>query len=132
MDFNWGADNSPVTIDNTDTAKTATQYTATGSFSTMAQDDNAFNSDFGYSSGVYTAQHTNQTYNIDYKFNTVLQSVNLAAYILDTRWEMVKGGNTTYIDIANITGVGDGSPSIVVYSSNFTEILDTGDTLTPH
>jgi hypothetical protein len=131
MDFNWGADNSPVTIDNTDTAKTATQYTATGSFSTMAQDDNAFNSDFGYSSGVYTAQHTNQTYNIDYKFNTVLQSVNLAAYILDTRWEMVKGGNTTYIDIANITGVGDGSPSIVVYSSNFTEILDTGDTLTP-
>jgi hypothetical protein len=27
--------------------------------------------------------------------------------------------------------LGDGSPSIVVYSSNFTEILDTGDTLTP-
>jgi hypothetical protein len=131
MDFNWGADNAPVTIDNTDTAKTATQYTATGSFSTMAQDDNAFNSDFGYSSGVYTAQHTNQTYNIDYKFNTVLQSVNSAAYNLDTRWEMVKGGITTYIDIANITGVGDGSPSIVVYSSNITEILDTGDTLTP-
>jgi hypothetical protein len=70
-------------------------------------DFNKLYMDFNWgSSGVYTAQHTNQTYNIDYKFNTVLQSVNLAAYILDTRWEMVKGGNTTYIDIANITGVG--------------------------
>ena len=133
MDFNWGASNSPISIDNTDTAKTETQYSATSgiTFQTMPQNDNSFNSDFGYSSGVYTAQYTNQTYTIDYTFNTVLQSVNTAAYVLDTRWEMVKGGITTHIDLSSITGTGDGSASAVVYSSIFTETLNIGDTLTP-
>tara|TARA_R110000751_G_scaffold6486_1_gene27551 strand:- start:465 stop:3260 length:2796 start_codon:yes stop_codon:yes gene_type:complete len=130
MDFNWGADNTPVTMDEGGEGHVDTQQTATTSFVTIQTNDNTFTANLGYSSGVYTAVVDNQTYGFDYSYS--YDVTNNVPWSGTFRWKMVKGGVTSYIDLQTVTGLGD----IVnifgqqIYGT-FSEILNTGDTLTP-
>ena len=126
MDFNWGADNFPFTIDNSGLGKPLVGQTATASFATIESADNNYGTNIGYSSGVYTALLDNQTYNMNWGyFYTTGVAV---AWSAEFRWKMVKGGVTSYLNVTPISGTG------VTFGSsngNFTQILNTGDTLTP-
>tara|TARA_R100001530_G_scaffold97069_2_gene67456 strand:- start:503 stop:3214 length:2712 start_codon:yes stop_codon:yes gene_type:complete len=134
MDFNWGADNAPVNIESTQTARANASTLASASYTTMPQDNNTYNANFGYSSGVYTAQVDNQTYNVSFAFTTKIQNVAGVDRIINgtARWKIIKSGVTTYSNIQNFAGVVPASSSTgVMYSGNFVDTLNTGDTLTP-
>jgi len=135
MDFNWGADNSPVNIESTESAVTDGSLIA-GNFplyNTLTQNSNNFNSDFGYSGGVYTAQYNSQTFNIDYNFTLrVNNGFTQQSISAEARWKLVKSGITTFINIQTFTGI---VPANTVtdagYIGNILETLNIGDTLTP-
>mgnify|MGYP006908572022 CR=1 FL=1 len=127
MDFNWGSDNIPFTINDAGKGELAVAQTATTSFVTIQTNDNNFNTNIGYSAGVYTALLDNQTYNFDYLY--AYNVTGSGAWTGEFRWKMVKGGNTTYINIIPVSGTG--SSTFNVSGGNLTELLNTGDTLTP-
>ena len=126
MDFNWGADNIPFTIADSGLGKPLVGQTATASFATIESADNNYGTNIGYSSGVYTALLDNQTYNMNWGyFYTTGVAV---AWSAEFRWKMVKGGVTSYLNVTPISGTGVAFGSS---NGNFTQILNTGDTLTP-
>ena len=127
MDFNWGADNNPFTINDAGQGELAVAQTATTSFVTIQTNDNTFNTNIGYSAGVYTALLDNQTYNFDYLY--AYSVTGSGAWTGEFRWKMVKGGVTSYINIIPVLGTG--SSTFIVSGGNLTELLNTGDTLTP-
>ena len=128
MDFNWGADNIPFTIDDSGNGWLDANQTATTSYVTIQTNDNNFTANLGYSAGVYTALLDNQTYNHNYIW--AYSVAGAGAWTIDFRWKMVKGGVTSYINPQQISGSG-GSGAFPGVSGNFTEILNTGDTLQP-
>ena len=127
MDFNWGADNNPFTINDAGQGELAVAQTATTSFVTIQTNDNTFNTNIGYSAGVYTALLDNQTYNFDYLY--AYNVTGSGAWTGEFRWKMVKGGATTYINLIPVTG--SGSSIFNITGGNLTELLNVGDTLTP-
>ena len=127
MDFNWGSDNNPFTIDESGLGKPLVSQIASPAFATIESADNNFDTNIGYSSGVYMALLDNQTYTMDYSY-LYITSIAAAAWNAEFRWKMVKGGITSYINITPISGVGI---SFGTSTGNFTQILNTGDTLTP-
>ena len=127
MDFNWGSENNPFTINESGEGFVETEQTATTSFSTIQTNDNNFNTNIGYSAGVYTALLDNQTYSFTNSY--IFSVTGSGAWTIDFRWKMVKGGITTYINV--VTGTGTGSNSFLVTSGGFNQSLNTGDTLTP-
>jgi hypothetical protein len=137
MDFNWGADNFPVTFDTGGIAITLVDQTATSSFTTLVQDDNDYPTEMGYSAGVYTAIEDGQTYviNPDFAFYTYQNSYppyTPASFIY--RWKMVKGTETSYINVTTIAFDGNTSTYGWMYGEGggtITETLNAGDTLTP-
>ena len=128
MDFNWGADNIPFTIADSGNGYLDANQSATTSYVTIQTNDNNFPANLGYSAGVYTALLDNQTYNHDYIW--AYSVAGAGAWTIDFRWKMVKGGVTSYINPQQISGSG-GSGAFPGVSGNFTEILNTGDTLEP-
>ena len=126
MDFNWGSDNIPFTIDESGLGKPLVSQVATTSFVTIESADNNFDTNIGYSSGVYTALLDNQTYSMDYSY--LYTTTGSLAFTSEFRWKMVKGGVTSYINLTPISGIGT---TFAISSGNFTQILNTGDTLTP-
>tara|TARA_R110002124_G_scaffold271578_1_gene440482 strand:+ start:396 stop:3119 length:2724 start_codon:yes stop_codon:yes gene_type:complete len=127
MDFNWGADNFPFTINESGEGFVETEQTATTSFVTIQTNDNNFNTNIGYSAGVYTALLDNQTYSFTNSY--VFSVTGSGAWTIDFRWKMVKGGITTYINV--VPGTGTGPNSFLMTSGGFNQSLNTGDTLTP-
>ena len=135
MDFNWGSDNAPVDVESTKDAITDVT-TVAGNFplyNTLTQNSNNFNSNFGYSAGVYTAQYNNQNFNITYAFMTRVTNVTIQQSASSyARWKMVKGGVTSYIDQINWTGIIPAYSTIdSSYTGSISETLNIGDTLTP-
>ena len=128
MDFNWGADNIPFTIADSGAGYLNANQTATTSYVTIQTNDNNFPANAGYSAGVYTAVLDNQTYNHDYIW--AYSVAGSGAWTIDFRWKMVKGGVTSYINPQQISGSG-GTGAFPGVSGNFTQILNTGDTLQP-
>ena len=132
MDFNWGSENNPFTIDDSGEGYNDVVLAATTSFVTMQTNDNNYKSNLGYSAGVYTALLDNQSYNINYNYGyNVTANVPWA---VDFRWKMVKGGVTTFINVSSNSGtgiIGIGFGNIAFETGNISEILNTGDTLTP-
>jgi hypothetical protein len=126
MDFNWGADNIPFTIDESGLGKPLVDQLATTYFVTIESADNNFDTNIGYSSGVYTALLDNQTYIMDYAY--LYTATGSGAFNAEFRWKMVKGGITSYINLTPISGSGT---TFATSLGNFTQILNTGDTLTP-
>jgi hypothetical protein len=66
MDFNWGADNAPVVFNTSGGLARVTDQNLTSSFTTLNFNSGAMPSQFGYASGVFTAQADGQVYTIDY------------------------------------------------------------------
>ena len=127
MDFNWGSDNIPFTINESGEGFVETEQTATTSFATIQTNDNNFNTNIGYSAGVYTALLDNQTYSFTNSY--VFSVTGSGAWSGVFRWEMVKGGVTTYINETPVSGTS--ANSFLITSGSFTETLNTGDTLIP-
>jgi len=127
MDFNWGSDNTPFSIDNSGEGGLDADQTATTSYATILTNDNNFATNIGYSSGVYTALSNSQTYNINYSY--AYSTVASGAWSAEYRWKLVLGGVTSYINTTPMSGLG--SYTLNVTSGSFTQILNLGDTLTP-
>ena len=123
MDFNWGADNAPVVFNssneltNYSDANIATTFTTLNFDSMVQAGGTALNSNFGYSSGVFTAQEDGQvyTFNYDMQFNRSLTSDTLTV-----QW-LVNG----------VTVNSETSSSVIhQYTGNFTTPpLSAGDTV---
>ena len=129
MDFNWGADNNPFIIDDSGEAFIEINQTATTSFATIQTNDNDFDTNIGYSSGVYTALVDNQSYTITN--NYVFSVTGSGAWTGEFRWILTRASGFVEPPI-NVTPIsGTGTTAILFTSGTLTEILNTGDTLTP-
>tara|TARA_R100001369_G_scaffold8684_2_gene21014 strand:+ start:326 stop:3055 length:2730 start_codon:yes stop_codon:yes gene_type:complete len=74
MDFNWGADNSPVVFDSLNALTNYNDFNLPTSYTTLPFDTMLLaggtipSANFGYSAGVFTAQENGQVYTLDYNF----------------------------------------------------------------
>ena len=134
MDFNWGADNSPVLIDTSGTGNVDAIQTATTSFVTIQTNNTTFDTQIGYSAGVYTALQDTQTYNFTYGYGFTVVS-GVGAWSVTFRWKWVHAidSSVEYIDVSTITGSGPttGLLNYEIHSGSFTRVLMDGDTKTP-
>jgi hypothetical protein len=123
MDFNWGDARTPMVFNNTTTATLSSTSYGIGTFNVNFL--GITNSNFGYASGVFTAQADNQLYNVScsIEFDITSVSYNTAVQV---KW------------VANINGVDtiffpQTSPTIPaigwLYVTNFSVSLNVGDTL---
>ena len=128
MDFNWGSDLAPFTVDDTGEGRLASNLTVALTYSTIQTNDNTFGPNFGYSAGVFTALLDDQAYYMDYTW--AFSVTGTGPWTIDYRWEMVKGGVTSYIDIQQSTGVDDSTWFSGMHST-FSQTLNAGDTLRP-
>jgi hypothetical protein len=80
MDFNWGADNAPVVFNTSGGLARVTDQDLTSSFTTLDFNSGVMPSQFGYASGVFTAQADGQVYTINYNmvFNRPIFSDTLS------------------------------------------------------
>ena len=71
MDFNWGADNVPVTFNSSGDLTKLIDFNIPATFTTLPFDEmttvngNTLSSDFGYSAGVFTAQEDGKVYTVN-------------------------------------------------------------------
>ena len=90
MDFNWGADNAPQVFNAQAALTRLSNQSLTTSYTTLLfQDDSSLGnfptpSEFGYSSGVFTAQENSQQYLI--AFEMTFLNIGLGSEILDVEW----------------------------------------------
>jgi len=128
MDFNWGAGNSPSDKEHTGASDLiSADVTVTTSFAPIVFDSDSYtnNAAFGYdsSTAIFTAVSDNAVYTIDYNYTFKL----LAAGTLSGRYaHRNSAGNLVgngLIDVFTVTN------ATYIYSGTFTEILNTGDTL---
>jgi len=128
MDFNWGSGNSPSDRKHSGGSDlVGADATITTTFAPVVFDSESYSSqpDFGYNSStaIFTAVNDNSEYYISYKYTFRL----LAAGVLEGRYaHRNSSGNLVGSGIINAFTV---TNSTFVYSGNFTEILNTGDTL---
>ena len=125
MDFNWGSDNAPVVFNSSGGLTRLTDQSLTTSYTTLDFQDNlnaTLSSDFGYSSGTFTAQEDGQVYDIAYdmRFKTPA-----ATEVLDVQWVLNGvpiGGQAAYSQSVTFVGWN--------FVGNFiTPPLSSGDTL---
>jgi len=123
MDFNWGADAAPVVfsssgeLTNYSDVNIPTSYTTLDFDSMATVGGNDLDANFGYSSGVFTAQEDGQVYNFTYdmEFNR-----GIVPDTLEVEW-LVNG-----VSVNPLTS----SLPIISYSGNFTTPpLSAGDTV---
>jgi hypothetical protein len=116
MDFNWGADNAPVVFNTSGGLARTPDQDLTSSFTTLNFNYGVMPSQFGYASGVFTAQADGQVYSINYSmnFNTLISDT------LSVRW-IVNG---------NIVNPFTSTFFSTTYAGNFTSPpLQAGDTI---
>jgi hypothetical protein len=116
MDFNWGADNAPVVFNTSGGLARTPDQDLTSSFTTLNFNYGVMPSQFGYASGVFTAQADGQVYSINYSmnFNTLISDT------LSVRW-IVNG---------NIVNPFTSTANSTTYAGNFTSPpLQAGDTI---
>jgi hypothetical protein len=132
MDFNWGDAITPMIFNSTGGLTLISDFNLTGSFQTVsfneldaipnyANPGSDLDSEFGYSSGVFTAVTDNQTYTIDASmfFNALV-----GAYHCE--WVHTDSAGTETIYGQQITGTFS-APNY--YTANFSVMLQTGETL---
>jgi hypothetical protein len=131
MDFNWGADNSPVTFDSTRAQSTDVAQQAISTFTTLQVNTPwgaSYTPEMGYSTGVFTASHDSQTYYMSYYFP--FDSTG-APWSLTHRWKWVHA-STGFVEYINETPLSDTTAAAFPWpsmSGNFTRTLMNGDTL---
>ena len=124
MDFNWGADNAPVVFNSSGELTRTSDQSLTTSYTTL-DFQNMFatiiSPNFGYSSGVFTAQEDGQVYNIS--FNMEFETFNTFVETLDVEWVINGVAN---VSLYNQTVTDNGHTWI----GNFTTTpLSAGDTV---
>tara|TARA_R110001583_G_scaffold3025_1_gene20375 strand:+ start:4119 stop:6833 length:2715 start_codon:yes stop_codon:yes gene_type:complete len=120
MDFNWGGGNAPLVFNaSTIISRSPTKQDLTTSYTTLNFNDITPPSEFGYSSGVFTAVTDSQTYNIS--FDMIFK--NTAGEDLDIEW-VINGVSSFVVNV----GINP-TPDFYNYTGSFTAILNTGDTI---
>ena len=133
MDFNWGADNNPISFNFSRTQRQEVQQTATATFTALEFNKVSgppFTAEMGYSSGVFTAQTNSQTYTFSYNVGIETTGSN---WSLTHRWKWYHAstGTTDYINITPMSGTSQVLPlDFITMSGNFTRVLEVNDTLT--
>ena len=119
MDFNWGADNAPVVFNSSGSLYRFSEQNIPTSYDTIIF-EGLLPSEFGYSSGVFTAQEDGQIYSINFNmdFSTVFPSETL-----DIEW-LINGVANASIYNLNIGSTGN------TFNGSFTTApLSAGDTI---
>ena len=124
MDFNWGEGNAPVNFNSRGELTRTSPQSLTTSYTTLDFQNMIgppISPNFGYSSGVFTAQEDGQVYSIS--FNMEFETNVLFTETLDVQWLINGVANTAlYNQIVNSSGH--------TYSGNFiTTPLLAGDTV---
>jgi hypothetical protein len=117
MDFNWGADNAPVVFNTSGGLARTPDQDLTSSFTTLNFNFGVMPSQFGYASGVFTAQADGQVYDIDYNMKFDKPPISDT---LSVRWNV----NGAIVNPATSTA------NSYTYQGNFTSPpLQAGDTI---
>ena len=131
MDFNWGADNSPVTLNNIVNGfyeiTTATNFAPNGSFGNLALTSNFSQVDYNNTTNKFTATTNNVQYNISYDYQIRVAITN-AEY--SARWLVTRAatGFEEVYDLSPMQPTG-GAGAVYNFSGIITPILQIGDTL---
>ena len=124
MDFNWGSADVPIVFNSSAVADIPSQINCTAGTNTIDFTFSSISPNFGYSSGVFTAQADNQVYNINYDFN--IYSAAGGPYTVVCEW-VDSLGNTYNSQTITPPLVGGG---IIPYVGSFASVtLSSGDTL---
>ena len=125
MDFNWGSDNAPVVFDSSGELTNASDVGLGTSMATLDFDEmnyptvggNPLSANFGYSSGVFTAQEDGQVYTFTYD---MMFKGSIVPDTLFVQWLV----NGTPVNVATST------LTLFTYSGSFTTPpLAAGDTV---
>jgi hypothetical protein len=117
MDFNWGAENAPVVFNTSGGLARDTDQNLTSSFTTLDFNSGVMPSQFGYASGVFTAQADGQVYTINYSMNF---NRTIFSDTLSVRWNV----NGNIVNPFTSTAISD------TYAGSFTSPpLQAGDTI---
>lgn len=126
MDFNWGSGNAPVVFNSTATVFRNLPYTVGTSFATINFDissPSTLPTEFGYSSGVFTAQTDNQLYNISFDMTFDLPGAATPPEQLTIQW-LVDGVPTNLQVSPFVT-----TTSSYNYIGTFSATLSAGETI---
>ena len=128
MDFNWGSDNSPISLDTSGFGLLAADQAATSSFTEIIFQNNNFAQDIGYDTltGIITATYDNQTYFLSY--NLVLDIIGTSNYDADFQVILTRASGFIEPPI-NVTQITGNAPTANFISGSTTQILNLGDTL---
>jgi len=122
MDFNWGADNAPVVFNSTAEFGIETNIPLTSSFATINPTPiTSLPSSLGFSSGVFTAQEDNQSYNV----YMILPFIVVPSPSTSAVEAKVTVNGVTVSSWSSLTG----NVNYEWYGINQTYILQAGDTL---
>ena len=131
MDFNWGSDNAPVVFNALGELTKLSDFNIPNTYTTIVFDEmdsplvggNPLNSEFGYSSGVFTAQEDGQVYSVVYDMQFDWASLVGSADELSLEWVINGTSNFAVYDIPySISGFN--------FVGNFTTTpLQAGDTI---
>jgi len=131
MDFNWGADNSPVTVNNIINGfyeiTTATNFAPNGSFGNLALTSDFTQVDYNNTTNKFTATTNNVQYNISYDYQ-ILVAITNSGY--SARWLLTRAatGFTEEINLLPMQSTG-GAGAVYNFSGIITTTLQIGDTL---
>ena len=131
MDFNWGADNNPVTANTTRNGVyyigSATNYAPNGSFGNLALITNLSQVDYNNTTNKFTATTTNVQYNISYHYDMRVAITN-SQY--STRWLLTRAA-TGFEEVIELNPMqsGGSSGTVIGFGGSISPILQTGDTL---
>ena len=125
MDFNWGEGNAPVNFNSRGELTRTSSQSLTTSYTTLDFQNmigTTISPNFGYSSGVFTAQEDGQVYEIF--FNMEFETNLFFTETLDVQW-LINGVANTALYNQTVTSSGH------TYSGNFitTPPLSAGDTI---
>ena len=124
MDFNWGSDNAPVVFNaSTIISRSPTKQDLTTSYTTLNFNDITPPSEFGYTSGVFTAVTDNQIYNISFDMIFKVPSSNPPEQ-LSIQWLINGIPQNTAVSPFIASGT-----SGYNYNGSFTATLQSGDTI---
>ena len=127
MDFNWGADNAPVVFNSSAVVFRNLAQALTTSFATLdftSSTPATLGSEFGYSSGVFTAQTDNQFYNISFDIEFLLLGLTTPPEQMTIQW--LVNGVATDLQVSPTMTTSSGAWH---YQGVFSTTLSSGDTI---
>jgi hypothetical protein len=127
MDFNWGSGNAPVVFNSSAIVFRNSPQALTTSFATLdftSSSPATLGSEFGYSSGVFTAQTDNQFYNISFDIKFILAGLTSPPEQMTIQW--LVNGVSTDLQVSPFMTTTSGAWG---YQGVFSATLSSGDTI---